>query len=222
MRSFVYSLIKNRMFYPLQIIRFVRLNLITQSIVRAKRKFLVPSPKTIVDMAKDAHIYLNTNVELGWCNMRRTNIETGLTMSKGSCLKLSGGGTILIGYGSYIQIGVNARLELNDCFINREVKIICNKEITIGTGTIIAMGTVIRDNDGGSHKLHNDEYENRKSVHIGKHVWIGENCFIMKGVTIGDGAVIGACSVVTRNIPAQALAVGNPAKVIRTNIEWEC
>ena len=44
----------------------------------------------------------------------------------------------------------------------------------------------------------------------------------MKGVTIGDGAVIGACSVVTRNIPAQALAVGNPAKVIRTNIEWEC
>lgn len=222
MRSFVYSLIKNRMFYPLQIIRFVRLNLITNSIVRAKRKFLVASPTTIVDIAKDAHIYLNTNVELGWCNMRRTNIETGLTMSKGSCLKLSGGGTILIGYGSYIQIGENAILELNDCFINREVKIICNKEITIGTGTIIAMGTVIRDNDGGNHKLLNGNYENRKSVHIGNHVWIGENCFIMKGVTIGDGAVIGACSVVTHNIPPQALAVGNPAKVIRTNIEWEC
>ena len=47
------------------------------------------------------------------------------------------GGTILIGYGSYIQIGENARLELNDCFINREVKIICNKEILIGKGTII-------------------------------------------------------------------------------------
>lgn len=91
MRSFVYSLIKNRMFYPLQIVRFVRLNLITNSIVRAKRKFLVASPTTIVDIAKDAHIYLNTNVEIGWCNMMRSNIETGLTMEKGSCLKLSGG-----------------------------------------------------------------------------------------------------------------------------------
>jgi galactoside O-acetyltransferase len=47
-------------------------------------------------------------------------------------------------------------------------------------------------------------------------VWIGFNVSVLKGVTIEEGAVIGACSVVTRDIPPYALAVGNPARVIRT------
>lgn len=47
------------------------------------------------------------------------------------------------------------------------------------------------------------------------------NVIILKGVTIGDGAIIGAGSVVTRDIPPRCLAVGNPARVIKENVEWE-
>lgn len=53
-------------------------------------------------------------------------------------------------------------------------------------------------------------------VKIGKNVWIGSNSTILPGVTIGDNAIIGAGSVVTKDIPADMIAVGNPAKVIRS------
>ncbi len=128
--------------------------------------------------------------------------------------------TTVIGYGSMILVGKGARLSIGSP-INREVKIICTKEIFIGEGGTIAMGTVIRDNDGGTHKIIAEGYENAKPVHIGNHVWIGENCMILKGVTIGDGAVIAASSLVIRDIPPRCLVGGHPAKVLRKDIEWE-
>jgi acetyltransferase-like isoleucine patch superfamily enzyme len=58
-------------------------------------------------------------------------------------------------------------------------------------------------------------------IHIGNHVWIGMNVTILKGVQIGDGAIIAAGAVVTRNIPARCLAGGVPARVLKENITWE-
>ncbi len=54
-----------------------------------------------------------------------------------------------------------------------------------------------------------------KPVKIGKYVWIGANVVILPGVEIGDNAVIGAGAIITKNIPANSVAVGNPAKVIK-------
>ena len=126
-----------------------------------------------------------------------------------------------MGYGSYIQVGGNATLRIGNTFINREVKIICNKSITIGDGCIVAMGTVIRDNDGGNHKILAEGYENAKPVTIGNHVWLGENVMVLKGVTIGEGAIVAASSLVTKDVPAHTLVAGSPAIVIRENVEWE-
>lgn len=60
-----------------------------------------------------------------------------------------------------------------------------------------------------------------KTIHVGNDVWIGANVCILAGVTIGDGAVIGAGGVVTKDIPPYAVAVGNPAKVIKYRFNEE-
>ncbi len=63
-----------------------------------------------------------------------------------------------------------------------------------------------------------------KPVCIGKNVWLGEGCIVMPGVTIGDGCVIGAHAVVNKDIPAESIAIGSPAKVVkrysRENKSW--
>ena len=57
-------------------------------------------------------------------------------------------------------------------------------------------------------------------VHIGDHVWIGARAVVLKGVTIGDGAIVAAGAVVVDNVPPRALAAGVPARVVREEIEW--
>ena len=73
-----------------------------------------------------------------------------------------------------------------------------------------------------THKNFIEGYPNIKgNIIVGNDVWIGLDSFIRAGVTIGDGAVIGACSVVAKNIPPYAIVVGNPAKIIRYRFNEE-
>ena len=107
-----------------------------------------------------------------------------------------------------------------------DIHIGCLSEITIGSNVLCGSNIVIMDHDHGcygnslgQHSLPNHPPASRKLVsapiRIGDNVHIGEYVIILKGVEIGDGAVIGAGSVVTRSIPANSLAVGNPATVIK-------
>jgi len=88
--------------------------------------------------------------------------------------------------------------------------------IEIGEGTLIGVGAMILDNDfhiltaGG---WRNEARANARPIRIGREVFIGARAIILKGVTIGDRAVIGAGAVVTRDVPANCLAAGNPASV---------
>lgn len=65
------------------------------------------------------------------------------------------------------------------------------------------------------YKTRNKWLEYAKTIKVGSNVWIGGNACVMPGVTIGDNVVIGAGSVVTKDIPSNVVAVGNPCKVIK-------
>lgn len=93
----------------------------------------------------------------------------------------------------------------------------CGKEIYIGDNTLISWDCCILDRDYHSY---NGNKEVMKSVHIGRNVWVGCRAMILKGVTIGDGAVIAAGSVVTKDVPANTCVAGNPAIVIATDVFW--
>lgn len=113
----------------------------------------------------------------------------------------------------------------NNVQLNDSVHIGAAKCVEIGDHTLIASRVFITDHGHGTYDRQDagsgpevmpvERPIVAKPVRIGCNVWIGESACILPGVTIGDGAVIGAGAVVTRDIPPRSVAVGNPAKVIR-------
>jgi acetyltransferase-like isoleucine patch superfamily enzyme len=100
------------------------------------------------------------------------------------------------------------------CFINSGVSISAQKSVTIGSNCAIGNYTLIMDTDfhtiGDIWKMPEGE-----PVIIGDNVWIAARVTILKGVHIGEGAVIAAGAVVTKDVPARTIAGGVPAKVLR-------
>lgn len=112
--------------------------------------------------------------------------------------------------GGVLEIGANT-------FINYGCSIAATERISIGSDCSI--GTYVNIMDNNFHRLEPDRrYEMPESqpVTLEDNVWLGTRVIVLPGVTIGTGSVVGAGSVVTRDIPPFSLAVGTPARVIRT------
>lgn len=114
--------------------------------------------------------------------------------------------------GVRFEIGEKGLLKIgNGTYLNRNTLVICEKEILIGEDCKIAWDVIIMDSD--LHPINSKPMIN-KAVHIGDNVWIGCRSIILKGVTIGQGAVIAAGSVITKDIPAYTVWGGAPARYI--------
>jgi acetyltransferase-like isoleucine patch superfamily enzyme len=140
------------------------------------------------------------------------NIEVGAARSVrlGHCVKL----------GKDVYLGAWEEGELivgDNSYIGRGTIILAHQSVVIGDDCLIAPGCHITDVNHGiaAGELIRKQPLVSKPVRIGNDVWIGASCSILPGVTIGDGAVIGARSVVTRDVPSNAIVVGIPAKIIK-------
>lgn len=124
--------------------------------------------------------------------------------------------------GASIYIGENAKMLIKgNGFANTNTQINCFNYIEIGEGTYISDDVKIQDSDNHTVFESGISKEHTKPIIIGDHVWIGKNALILKGVTISNGAIIAAGSVVVKDVPAKTLVAGNPAKVIKENVEWK-
>lgn len=120
----------------------------------------------------------------------------------------------------------NAKLAIGDNVkLNHRCHIGVMKSVKIGSNALFASNVFISDHTHGSYSGKNQSSpfqapNNREiicqEVEIGNSVWIGENVAVLMGVSIGESSIIGANSVVTKSIPAFSIAVGSPARVIKT------
>jgi acetyltransferase-like isoleucine patch superfamily enzyme len=144
------------------------------------------------------HIQINDN--------GRMIIEGKVLLYPCSAFVVDAGASLKIGGGTYI---------------GDASRVICQTGIDIGRDCALSWEVQIMDSDLNRIE-HNGEIVNKpEPIRIEDHVWIGSRTTILKGVVIGEGAVIGCNSVVTRSIPPLALAAGNPCRVIREGVSWK-
>ncbi|MGY1615443.1 sugar O-acetyltransferase [Geodermatophilus sp. SYSU D00691] len=115
-----------------------------------------------------------------------------------------------VDYGSHIRIGAR-------CFANFGLVALDVAPITIGDdvqfGPNVQLLTPTHPVEPGPRR---DKWEAAEPITVGDNVWLGGGAIVLPGVTIGENTVVGAGAVVTRDLPANAVAVGNPARVVRT------
>jgi galactoside O-acetyltransferase len=196
---------------------------------------LLKKKKTIKKIKKQVKI--NKNSLIDWYRIQLlegSNISIGAD-SKIMCA-ISGKKNCILSIGSDCQIlgsivfdKDGGNITIGDRTYIGESNLISAMKIIIGNDVIISWGVSIVDHN--SHSIYWDERKSdvnnwakglkdwsnvkMKEIKISDKVWIGFNAVILKGVIIGEGAVVGACSVVTKDVPPYTVVAGNPAKIIK-------
>lgn len=209
-------IIKRTRLHPKALWQFITLNSFKDII---SGHIFIPTPHCTIEIEKGAKIIKKGIIVLGSKKLKRSKLETRFLVNKTGTVIFNG--NVTIGYGADIEVFPGATLIMgNECGTNIGATIICGDRIEIGNDTKLGRHITIRDNNG-SHYMNRQGYKNTRPVIIGDKVWLTEQCTVMPGVKIGDGAIIGALSLVIRNVPAHCLASGHPAEVIDEDILWK-
>jgi acetyltransferase-like isoleucine patch superfamily enzyme len=198
----------------IDIIYFIKFNLL-----KKYSGWFLPYTRGHYDIHKKSEIIIKNKCKFLF-NRRHSSADPFmgcLIMEAGAKLIVNGEFSIFT--GCRVTIFKNATLELGSGYINQNTQLACKNRITIGEGTIIAPNVIIQDSD--FHEIIDEQYVQTKPIEIGNHVWIGTNVTILKGVKIGNGAIIAANSLVNKDIPAKTLVGGIPAKILKENIDWK-
>lgn len=203
-------------FIPTDLYKLVKLNIFDKNIQKSRKVGIIPFKNSKIELHKNAKLICINILFMGEKQVKSSSLETRLLVEENGTFEINKSFTMYA--GSYIRVIKNGHLEINGGFINEGVEITCASKITIGEGATIARDVVIRDYDG--HTIEESDYKIAKPITIGKHVWIGNRAMILKGVTIGDGAIVAAGAIVTKDVPAGVIVAGIPAKVVKESVKW--
>ncbi len=185
--------------------------------LKLKRKYLI-NIKKVTCVSKDVKFGLSSGIALVDGSSPK-DVQIGHHVwLYGTIFSQSGGKVCL---GNFVKIGPGSKLTAVE-------------GINVGDYTAMAQNVTISDNN--NHPISprfrlymrqqpevDDSRLWKHSVHaqinIGRNVWIGDNVRIQKGVTIGDNSIIAANSIVTKNVPPNCIAAGNPARIVKTDID---
>lgn len=159
---------------------------------------------------KNLQAYISSNISINISNFSNVNIGKKVHISDFTTIHVIGNTTnaneskLVIGYNTYIGEFNNIRAGGGDIYIGNDCLI--SQHITL----------VAANHKFSKNSLIVDQEWNQQnnSIYIGDDVWIGSHSVILPGVKIGNGAVIGAGSIVTKNVDAYSIVVGNPAKTV--------
>lgn len=189
------------------------------------QKGIIVSPYCLLNISKKATININGVFSLGKRNhFTHSHLETRFLLQDGATFNIEGNN--FISYGADIEIFSGATFTMKGerycghAGSNIGLTISCMDSILIEKDVQIGRNVTIRDNNG-NHFMNLQGYKNSKPVVVKEKSWLCEQCLIMPGVIVGEGAIVGARAVVLNNVPDHALVSGNPASVIYTNVLWK-
>jgi len=152
----------------------------------------------------------------------RARIKIGTSCVLTGQLHILGRRQVSIGEQGYfyrdihLETQENGRIQIGDgVVLSSGVHLVSFYSITVEKGAMIGEFTSVRDANHAPGDNYRESGHVGKPIHIGANVWIGRGCCILPGVTIGANSIIGANSVVTRSVPADSVALGTPARIVK-------
>lgn len=147
-----------------------------------------------------------------------TSAPATLRMFKNSRLETRG--WVHMSPGTNVVIGPGATLRIAGSVFFSGGTVLCSGLIEIGEATGIAWDVNISDSDMHPVVVDGEPMPHCQPIRIGDHVWVGNGVRILKGVTVGDGAILAAGAIVTKDVEPRTLVGGVPARVLRKNVDW--
>ena len=185
-----------------------RNNKITKHIASYKTTYYIIGDNNVIEVGKGSKLS-NLEIVIKGNNNR---------LVIGECADILGGRFWLVGNNCLLDIGNNVSVYKTHYAVTED-----NQKITVGDYSQTGERTEIRTGD--SHSIIDSATNQRinypKSIEIGKRVWIGVGVAVLKGVKIGDNAIVGTSAVVTKDVEPNTIVAGNPAKAVKSNIVWD-
>jgi acetyltransferase-like isoleucine patch superfamily enzyme len=141
---------------------------------------------------------------------------SGPNINIGNCVTIIGERAKPVKLGVWGREEESGRIEVGDyVLISPGSRISASDEICIGNSVMMANSVYITDSDWHGVYDRTARDDRVMPVHIGDNVWLGDHSMVLKGVTIGENSVVAAKAVVTKDVPANVIVAGNPARVVK-------